>query len=327
MGLHNDFSAGKFQADDLYIFDDTTAFNNSMLLSNPAVITQFAIADHSIAFVNQGNVFGFTTVNNDTTNAYPMPANSLYLIPFTPNVNCTINEIAAWVNTTNPTANFKGVIYSDSAGAPNALLSSGTNITGCTNATQLFLPLTTPQNLTGGVKYWIGLIGDSAVNFYWYDNASLLGYTASNTFSGGAPGTAPTMTPNQRTMAIAGYCTGATTNWESEALNPPIGDLSAVASPTIGDKDLYTFPALPTSVVTVYSVGVSGNCRLSFPGTHTFDLVALSGATSGNGSNININPTINYSWYDSYFDTDPNTSAVWTPTDVTNAFYGMDIVS
>lgn len=326
-GIHNDFSAGVMKVDDLYLFDSTTAFNNAALLANTAVITDFAIGDHSIQFVNEGNVFGNPIVKNQTSNAYSMAANTLYLIPFTPNVNCTINEIFVWINQTSTTAQFKGVIYSDSAGAPNTLLSSGTNVVGCTTGTQLGLPLVTPQNLTAGVQYWLGLINDTTTVFYWFDNSTLHGFRANNTFGSGAPGTAPAMTANQDTLALAGYCTGATTNWESEALNPPVGDASSVAEATVGKTDYYTFPALPASVAQVYTVGVSGNCRLAFSGVHTFDLLALSSGTSGSGSNPGQNPTINYSWYDSYFDTDPHTSAAWTPTNVTNAFFGMDIAS
>lgn len=318
-----DFGTSTF--DDFYLFDDTTSLNNSVLLSNPSVVTQFPIGDHQTQFTNDGNVFGAYAVL--TSNTYASGANTLYLAPFTPNVNCTINDVVAWTQSNNATANFKGVIYSDSTGAPHTLLSSGTQVTGCTVNTQLLMPLVTPQNLTGGVQYWLGFITDSSISMSEFNGSSVTGQRAANTYSGGAPGTAPSMTLNQATLAISGWCTGATTNWESEALNPPMGDGSSVSSATPTTEDLYIYPALPTSVVTVYTVGVSGNARLSFPGVHTFDLVALSGGTSGTGSNTGLNPTVNYAWYDSYFETDPNTGSPWTPTAVTNAFFGMEIIS
>lgn len=314
--------------DDMYIFNDSGSFNNSALLSNPAVVTDVPHSDALKQFANNGNIFGNYAVRYPPGSGdYAILANTIYLIPFTPNVSCTINDIVVWVNSTSPAALFKGCIYADSAGAPAALLSDGLQVTGCTVQTQLALPLVTPQNLTGGQQYWLGLIGNTNIAFPWYDGASLNGYTAANTYGSGSPNPAPAMTPNQKTLAISGFCTGATTNWESEALNPPMGDASSVGSGTPADEDLYGFPALLTNAVIVYVVALSANARLSFPGTHTFSLVAFSGGTPGSGSNININPTINYTWYDSFFETDPNTSTPWTTAAVTAADYGMGITS
>lgn len=315
-----------FTFDDFYLFDSSGTTNNAVLLSNPAVITQFAIADHQTQFANLGNVFGNSYAVQAVSSLYAILPNTLYLAKFTPNVNCTINSILIEAVTTNNTANFKGVIYSDNAGVPNALLSTGTEVTGVVIDTPQTLPLVTPQALTAGTPYWIGVIGDSGVNLMQFGGVAS-GYRANNTYASGAPSTAPTMTPGQTAIVLYGSCVGAATNWESEALNPPIGDLSSVSAATPATEDLYVFPAIPSSVTTVYSVCVSGNCKLSAPGTHTFDLEALSGATLGTGSNPNISPTTNYTWYDSYFDVDPNTGVAWVPINVTNGFYGMSIVT
>ena len=316
-----------FTFDDFYLFDSTTALNNAVLLSNPAVITQFEIADHQTQFANLGNVFGNSySLATSFSSAYSFAANTLYLAKFTPNVNCTVNSVLITAESTNNLANFKGVIYSDNAGVPNALLSTGTQVTGCVAGSPVVMPLITPQALTAGTPYWIGLIGDSSVSLLQFGSTTS-GYRANNTYGSGAPGTAPTMTAGQLAIVLYGSCVGAATNWESEALNPPIGDLSSVSSAVVATSDLYVFPAIPSSVTRVYSVGVSGNVKLSEPGVHTFDLLTLSGATLGAGSNTGITPTIDYAWYDSYFDTDPNTSVAWAPIDVTNGFYGMSIVT
>jgi hypothetical protein len=309
-----------FIVDDMYTFDPTTAVNNSVLLSNPAVITDFPISDSQTNFINDGNVFGNYYSLSDSS--YSMTANTLYLAKFTPNISCTVNDIVILPNTTSVGANFKGVIYADSSGAPGGLLSSGTQVTGCTAGTLLTLPLVTPHALTAGTPYWIGLIGDTTVYEIQFGSA-LTGFTASNAYSGGAPGSAPAMTGGQNAIVLYGLCTGAATNWASEALNPPIGDVSSVSTSTIGTIDLYNFPALPGSVSTVYTVVVSANCHLSSPGSHTFDTVADSNGSQSGGSNINLVPTINYAWYDSIFELDPHTSASWLPTSVNNAIYGM----
>lgn len=318
-------SHGNITFDDLYMFDTTTAFNNSAALSNPSVVTQFPIADHQQQFTEIGNVIG--TFVTTTAAVFNPGANSLYLMPVTPNVNCTINTIVALPGATNGTAKFKGVIYSDVAGVPTTLLSSGTEVVGTTIDTFLDLPLVSPQALTAGTQYWIGWITDSSVNFDRIDGVAVLGQKASNTYGSGAPGTAPAMTTGQASLVVAGYCINAATNWQSEALPLPAGDPSSVSANTPGIEDLYTFPALPVNVVTVYTVGIGGNCRLTLPGVHTFDLVVSSAGMPGTGNNTNIAPTTSYAWYDSFFDTDPNTSAAWLPGNVTSSFSGMTIVS
>jgi len=58
---------------------------------------------------------------------------------------------------TSGTAKFKAVAYADSAGAPGSLLSSGTEVVGCTSGSTLTGALITPQSLTAGTPCWIGL--------------------------------------------------------------------------------------------------------------------------------------------------------------------------
>ena len=322
--------------DDLYLFDSTTAFNNAALLSNPTVVTQFPIGDHQKQFGNIGSVFGNSYCgNSNPTYAYILFGNNMYLMPFTPNVNCTINSIGIYpcvgYGGTSGSANFKGLLYADSAGLPGALLSGGTQVTGCSSGQLLTMPLATPQVLVAGTQYWLGLMGDTAVYMQDFDGLGNLlttkGYVANNTYSSGAPTPAPSMTPGQATLCVFGICTGAATNWESEALNPPIGDMSAVSSATPLVEDLYTFPAVPTQVGDVYSVGVSGNAKLTYASAHTIELLASSSGVSGAGSRGAQTPTLNYAWYDTYFDVDPNTSAPWTPTAVSAGFYGMVVAS
>lgn len=320
--------------DDLYLFDSTTAFNNAVLLANATVVTQFPIADHQKQFGNIGSVFGNSYCSNGNS-TYILFANNMYLIPFTPNVNCTINSIGIYpcigYGGTSGSANFEGLLYADSAGLPGALLSGGTQVTGCSSGQLLTMPLVTPQALVAGTQYWLGLMLDTTIYMQAFDGggsvATTKGYLASRTYSSGAPTPAPSMSPGQATLCVFGICTGAATNWESEALNPPIGDLSAVSSATPLVEDLYTFPAVPTQVVDVYSVCVSGNAKLTYASAHTIELLALSSGVGGAGSRGTQTPTLNYAWYDTYFDVDPNTGAPWTPTAVSAGFYGMVVAS
>ena len=318
-------SAGPTSAiDDVYLFNSTGSVNTAALLSNPIVVTQFPNADQQTQFANAGNVFG-NTYSSDQSN-YTMGNNTLYLAKFTPNVNCTVNDIVLLPESTNGTAEFKGVIYSDNSGVPNSLLSSGTQVTGCVIGVKLELPLATPQNLTANTPYWIGLIGNSNVAFLQFDGR-LFGYTVANTYTSGAPATAPSMTGNQASLLLYGSCTGAATNWESMALNPPIGDDSSVTTTSTGIEDLYAFPNLPANVTEVYSVAVTGNAETPAAGSHTIDLITSSNGTSSAGSAADQAVTSSYTWYRSYFDVDPHTTLSWSIPNVNAAYHGMETIT
>lgn len=325
--------------DDYYWFNTSGSFNNAALLSNPRIETQFAVADHQKQFANNGNIIGVASPQNTQTTA--PGANTLFLRPFTPNVNCTINDVLALPETTNLVAQSQAVIYGDSAGAPHTLLSAGTTVVGTTAGVTLQGALTTPQSLTAGTQYWIGFITDSSITLAQQDGtgsgaaATLKGYVANNTFGSGAPNPAPAMSANQPSWVLYGSCSGASTNWESVSVNPPPGelylpllsDVSSVKSANVGNEDLYTFPALSADVVAVYTVGVKGHARLAISGVRTFDLRTLSGATDSAGSNSGFSPITSCEWFTSFFDDDPNTVAAWLPAHVPFAYSGPKIAT
>lgn len=299
--------AGGMTYDDMYSFDTTTAFNNSPLLSNPRIETQFPIGDHQTNFAEIANVIGLTYPITDASNA--PGANTLFLRQVTPNVGCTINSVTALPQTTSVSANFKAVIYSDNGGAPHTLLSSGTQVTGCTATVPLTGSLVTPQVLTAATPYWIGFITDTSININESDTTTVLGVQANNTYTSGAPATAPAMTINKPSWLLYGNCTLAATNWQSVSLNPVQGDISQIQSATAGNEDLYIFPAPDTKDVAVYSVAVKGNAALVVTGSRTIDLRTSSNGVDTAGSVAGQVPSTSYTWFDSYFDTDPGPSA------------------
>lgn len=318
-------ASGLITFDDLYIFDQTGAADNAVVLTNPAVITNFAVADADKAFDNDGNVVGYPVPQSAD---FAQGANTLYLCPFTPNVDCTLNSLMVSVYVgSNSGAKLQGVVYADDGtGAPGALLSGGTEVVGFAGGQTITLPITSPQALTNGTQYWFGVLTDSSVSWTTSAPATSFGRTENRTYTSGPPNPAGTMSLTHPTLNIIGLCTGAATNWESIALATPVGDESSVSSSTVGAEDRYTFAALPPGVVAVYSVEVAANCRLTVPGIHTLDLVAKS-SVEGNGDNTNIALTLNYAWYKSKFDVDPATSVAWTPTAVNTGTFGMKVAS
>jgi hypothetical protein len=318
------------EVDDFYLFDSTGSYNYSALLTNPIVLTQAPIGDQQTQFTNLGNVFGnYYQISNNFA-GLTTPANVLYLNKIFAQVNCTaesvvVSLLSGWAGA--PTANMKGVIYSDNSGSPGTLISSGTQVTGLSGAQPTTLPLASPPNLTAGTYYWIGFICDTSVPVTQYANNIYLGEQASNTYASGAPATAPSMTVGIYSAVMYVSCNGASTNWESVAPNPPFGDTSAVSSASVGVTDLYVFPALPTVVQDVYAIAVGANARATYAGVRTFQLQAKSQGTTGDGRAGNITPTTNYLYYTSNFDVDPHTSAAWTVSGVNAGFFGMAISS
>ena len=320
-------NAGGFKLDDLYLFDSTGGENNAPLLTNPIVETTYATADSAVAFT-----FSAGTLGPDyslTTNTNAPGANELFLRKFTPGVAATINSVSCLPAATSAGANLKAVIYSDSAGAPHTLLSSGTQVTGTTSGTLLTGALTTPQALTAGTPYWIGFITDTSVALTEVDTTTT-GEKAANTYTSGAPGTAPTMTAGQASWMIFGNVTGVTgNNWSASAQNPPtvLGDLSYVSSSTVGQEDLYTWGALPVTPSAIYTAAVKAFCRNTDAGVRTVSMRTKSGSTDSGGSLTGQTPAQTYGWLSSYFDTDPNTSAAWGTTALNSATSGMKVDS
>lgn len=324
VGFAPPFSNGAtIDADHLYEFFWLTPAGRTPLLTNPVIETQFPNAD-----VQKQWSFGAAVLGEAYTDgtAITGSANKLFLRPFTPDAGGTIQSVAMIPLTTSAGAKFKAVIYADSAGAPGSLLSSGTEVVGSTSGTALVGALTTPQTLTAGTKVWIGFITDAAVNMSRVDSGTL-GYTASNTYASGAPGTAPTMTASQTSYMFYGIVTGVTTAWQQVDNNPPLGDLSFNYSATVGQEDLLGFPGLVNNPQTIHLMAVKTNVARTDSGARTIDLRTKSSSVTSSGSITGISPATAYGWVASYFDVDPNTSAAWAATALNSASSGLKIAS
>ena len=320
-----------FIFDDFYLFDSTGSTNNAALLSSPRIETQFPNGDSQTQFTNNGTVIGNDygdLVPQAGASTYSVSANTLFLMPVTPAVNMTLNNVSCMPDSTNGSANFKAVIYPDSGGSPNgeALIAVGTQVTGVTAGTILTGPFGSPPSLTGGTPYWIGFINDSSYTIAKTD-ATNAGVEASNTYTSGAPGTCPSVTTGQANVQLWGNCTGSAVNWVSENKNPQIGDASSVTSSTVGNEDLYVFPALSTVPTAIYAAAVKGSVRKTDVGSRTVDLRMKSSSTDSAGTNAGQALATTYQWASSHFETDPNTSTAWTYSGINAATSGVKVAS
>lgn len=338
-GVFGGFGQSAVIFDDIYLFDTSGSVNNSVVNTSPRIETQFPNSDSQTQWTNAGNVVlpvGIVETSPSTIvgNTNAPGAGQLVLVKVTPAVSCTLQSVTILPSATSASAKFKAVLYSNSAGAPNTLTSgSTTEITGTTANTALALAFNTPQSLTGGTSYWIGYITDTSVALAQYDNTTNLGQKKANTYASGAPaGPLSGMTTAQPTWMIWGLATGATTNWQTVATNPAAGssfsaDTATITSTTVGNEDLYSFPALTTTPAVVHAMSVKANAKISGTGTRTIDLRCKSSTTDSAGTQSNLTVSSSYLWYSSYFDRDPNGTIAWTKTSVDAAAAGPKVNS
>jgi hypothetical protein len=316
-------NSGGFIFDDLYIFNTSGLTNNSVLLTNPRIETQFPISDNQRQFSNNGNVLG-------EVYSYPPPgyyptigANTMVFRKFTPVVNMTINSISFVPNVTS-VARVKAFLYTDNSGVPGTLITSGSEISGSFSGVTTSI-LSSSENLIAATPYWLGFITDVGFQCVVAD-LNIQGYTASYTY-GSIPSTAPTVTSGQPSWQIWGNCNGITQNWVVTSNNPPLDNFGYISSNTPGNEDLYNFPNLSTHPTAIYTVSVKGYLKLSDTGNRSVDLRMKSSSTDSAGSNAGQIPGTAFGWFESFFDTDPATGIAWTESGINNAISGVKVAT
>jgi len=298
--------------DDLYLFDATGTTNNAVLLTSPRIETSFPNGDGAVQFTIGPAVLGRSitlTVTNFSTGA-----NTLYLRPFTPVRNCTLNSIGILGgSSSNASIQVRPIVYADSSGVPGTLMSAGSSITGLTAGAMHTLPLTTPQNLTAGTQYWLGWQNDTVGTFnFSTQDGSLQGRTATVTFGTSAPGTAPAMTAGIASASVWGNITNTNANFVEVNQNPPLGNSSYVYESVVGEEDLYIYPSLSTPPSNIYAVAVKANLAKSDAGAKTVSVRLKSNTTDSAGSAGTVAPGTSFAWLVSFYPTDPNGNVPWT---------------
>lgn len=313
---------------DFFIQDNT---DGAATITGDRIVDGLLVtADSAVQFSpTVGLVGDFHAQQTATTNA--PGANQLVLVPVTPNVNATINAVNIMPRATSASAKFRGVIYADSSGSPDSLLSSGSEVTGCTSGTALALALTTPQALTAGTQYWIGYITDTSVAIQVSSPYQSIGQRKANTYTSGAPNPAGAMTTGQSTWAIWGTSSGMTVNYDQVNRLPPAMIASAPIaynqSGTVGHVDSYVVENLSVTPTAIDLVQVKVLGMRTDAGARTINIRAKSGSTSGNGDNAGITPPTSLQWLSSRFANNPATSAPWTPAEVNGMLAEYHIAS
>jgi hypothetical protein len=311
--------------DDMYLFDSTGSTNNAQR-GDSRIETLFPTADASVAFApSQGVIGAYYSING--LNGY-LSANQLYLRKYTAPVSGTLNSISVMPNQSSGMINFKPAIYADNVGSPGTLLSSGAAVNGCVGGTPVVMPLTTPQSLTAGTPYWLGYVTDTDLNTLRQDAAAAQtnsGYQAGISYTSGPPSTAPSMGSGNSSLMVWGNMTGMSTNYTETSEMPPGGDLSCVASSTVGAEDLYNFTSLSSAPSNIAGVKISTLLRKTDSGARTVSVQLKSGSTEV--SSAAVTASSSYTYYTNYQDTDPDTSAAWTASGINSLAAGAKIAS
>lgn len=136
-----------------------------------------------------GNTATLGLPSSSSGNTWTSFANQIYLLPITPAQNMTLADVQIMPNTTNPIANFAGVVYGDTNGKPNLLLGFGAAVNGCTSGTPVVSSFTSPVGLTANTQYWIGIMSDTSINWKLADdNNNANGVAMLDTWTNGPSG-------------------------------------------------------------------------------------------------------------------------------------------
>jgi hypothetical protein len=135
-----------------------------------------------------GNTDQLGFVSTTSANQGAPGANTIYLIPITPQGAEILNDISFVTQTASATARYAGVLYSDLNGSPNTLLNTGTIGTGTAAGGTAASAFVNPTGLLANTQYWIGVMLDTAIGLQVADDAGSAGVVVLNTFSNGPPG-------------------------------------------------------------------------------------------------------------------------------------------
>lgn len=134
-----------------------------------------------------------------------------------------------------------------------------------------------------------------------------------------------------RVTRLAPDGAGATTTWTPSAgsnyqnvdESPDDGDTTYNSHNTIGDIDLYTYGALPTTATTINGVRTAVVAKKTAAAARIIRPVVRTASTNYEGSDFGLSTS--YLGRADYWQANPNTSSAWTPTEVNGVEAGAKV--
>lgn len=127
--------------------------------------------------------------------------------------------------------------------------------------------------------------------------------------------------------AVAFTPNGLANNYQNAAAVPPVPATDYNSASSVGAQDTFSGPTLPTGLSNIFAVGIKSLVQDAAAGQRTVENVLISGATTVNGAPITPPVSPNAQYAIDIFNTDPNTSAVWTEVNAQATTFGYAIAT
>lgn len=181
--------------------------------------------------------------------------------------------------------------------------------------------LNTQGSAAGSVDR-VGWAGSGYVTHFYYNDG--VGASPQNGFMGDVRVVA--LRPTGAGASTQFTPTGAATNWQVAATNPPAPATKHNDSATVGATDLFTVGALPAGLGQVFGVRVCVQASKTDAGTRTMATKLRSGSTTAtSGSNVMLATPVYMQ--DSVRQVDPATNAAWTQAAVNASQIGYAVIA
>ncbi len=224
------------------------------------------------------------------------------------------------------TGNTNMALYADRGGQPGELLATATAKGSVVNGTNTYA-VTGGPTLVGGQTYWVALHEDHIFNVRQAAGNQPFGRNYVRTWASGFPSDMFDVRTTPHTTAYRfGMEVTASANWEVAS------DIAPGTTPnpynlelTIGEQDLFTVPSLGYTPQEIFGVTVKLISRRNGANARSAATVINTGSTDYAGSSVSLGAT--YTNIQTVYDVNPNTSAVWTITELDALLIGYKVAA
>lgn len=183
----------------------------------------------------------------------------------------------------------------------------------------------TGQNTQNSANAWwdqFSIVGSTLDDFYYCDPTIGTGSNPCNDFLGDPR----VYTENPTANAAVQFTPLANANWQEVSEQFFDADASYNTSGNVGDQDLFTIGAVPTTITGILGLQVTGAYRKDDAGLRQMNTVLKSGGSTVVGAARTLVDT-NYVYWSEQFPVNPNGSVDWTRAALLAAEIGYKVAA
>lgn len=185
------------------------------------------------------------------------------------------------------------------------------------------------KQTANGTANQVLLGADAAITLstYTYDDVYVCDGTGStnNDFLGDCRVDAYLPNGNGNSSQLTGSDGNSTDNYLLVDESPPNDDTDYVEHATVGNKDTYAVTDMSHTPSSIFGIQVLANAKKDDAGARSLATVTRSGGTDNDGATQALSTS--YVYYAQIRETDPNTSAAWTKTNLNSAEFGVKVAA